>query len=198
LDIYAVNNYMLLDNYQGRLIISQPRCRSEIFSQGVVLIIRHSSNGAWGVMLNKPISSEEVSIADILEHVGMENPHGVHAPLHVGGPVERGRICVIHSDEWRSSTTQQICTGISVTTDISVLSAIVALEGPAQYRIFSGLSVWGAGQLDGEMRGKEPWTPLHQWLSIPADVDTIFQFDTDDQWQHSLALAVDQEVKELF
>jgi putative transcriptional regulator len=189
---------MLLDNYQGRLLISQPRCRSEIFSQGVVLIVKHSSNGAWGIMLNKPVDPEVCSMADIIEHVGMDNLNGVDAPVHVGGPVERGRVCVLHSTDWSSASTQSVCDRVSVTTDISVLTAIAALEGPAQYRIFSGLSVWGAGQLDGEMRGKEPWTPLHQWLSIPADIDTIFQFDTDDQWQHALALAVDQEVNELF
>lgn len=189
---------MLLDNYQGRLLISQPRCRSEMFSQGVILIVKHSTNGAWGIMLNKPVPIEECSLIDIIEHVDMDNPHGINSYVHIGGPVERGRICVLHSNDWSSASTQSVCDGVSVTTDISILSAIVALEGPAQYRIFSGLSVWGSGQLDGEMRGKEPWTPEHRWLSIPADIDTIFQFDTDGQWQHTLTLAVNQEVNELF
>lgn len=161
-------------------------------------MVKHGSQGAWGVMINKQLPTEECSMQDILEHVGMENPHGINAPVYLGGPVERGRICVLHSDEWSSVSTQSVCPGVGITTDISVLSALVDLKGPAQWRMFSGLSVWAAGQLDGEMRGEEPWTPLHKWLSLGSDQDLIFQFEGDDQWQHCLHLAVDQEVKELF
>ena len=189
---------MLLDNYQGRLLISQPKCQSEIFSQGVVLVVKHSTNGAWGLLLNRQLPHPECSLIDIVEHIGMENPNHVDAPVYLGGPVERGRICVLHTDDWTGHSSQSVAPGLSITTDISVLSAIMMFNGPAQYRVMAGLSAWGSGQLDGEMRGTEPWTPLHKWLSIPADPETIFQFDAEDQWKQALALAVNQEVKELF
>ena len=189
---------MLQDNYQGRLLIAQPRCRSEIFEKGVILMAKHSANGAWGVLLNKQLPHPECSLSEIIEHVGMDNPTFIDAPIFLGGPVERGRICIVHSDDWKGPSTQDVADGLCITTDISVLSALAMRDGPAQFRVFSGLSVWAGGQLDGEMRGQEPWTPAHSWLSIPADIETVFQFDQEDQWHQSLSLAVNLEVKEWF
>lgn len=189
---------MLLDNYQGKLIISQPRCRSEVFSQGVVLVAKHNNNGAWGILLNKQLPHPECSLSEIIEHVGMDNPHYVDSPVFLGGPVERGRISVVHSSDWHGPSTQDIAPDLCVTTDISVLSAITMQDGPARFRVFAGLSVWSSGQLDGEMRGEEPWTTAHKWLSIDADTDIVFDFESDDQWHQALALAVNREVKEWF
>ena len=161
-------------------------------------MVSHSSRGAWGIMLNKQLPKHDCCLADIIEYIDMDNPFHVDSPVYLGGPVERGRVCVIHSSDWSSASTQEIVPGISITTDISILSAIAGQEGPEKYRLASGLSAWSAGQLDGEMKGVEPWTPTHRWLTVPATVENVLDLDGVDQWQFALKEAVSLEVKELF
>lgn len=189
---------MLLDNYQGRLLIAPPKLQSGFFEKGVVLMVKHSDKGAWGVLLNRPIASSKCDLADIFDHVGMDNSYGVNAPLYVGGPVSRSRVCIIHSNDWCSASTIEITPELSLTTDISVLSALASFAGPSKFKVYTGVSAWSAGQLEGEMLGEAPWTPVHSWLSCPASENIVLDMDGEDQWTYSLAAAVTQEVKELF
>lgn len=189
---------MLLDNYKGRLLIAQPKCDSDFFKEGVVLMVKHTGNGAWGVMLNKVIPDPDCNLADIIKHVGMENAMGVNAPLYIGGPIERSRVCLIHSNDWSSASTIDLGNGLAVTTDISILAAIAGGWGPSQYRACCGISSWGPGQLEGEMSGKEPWTPKHQWLDLAANKELVFDLEPFAQWSTMLEQAVEDKVKAWF
>ena len=189
---------MLLENYKGRLLIAQPRNKGNIFEEGVVLMINHSQRGSWGLMINRTIKDNDCSLADILEHVGMENVNYINAPLYVGGPVDRQRVCIVHSADWSSPNTVEITPSISVTTDISILAALCDTNGPEKYRVMCGVSAWAPGQLEGEMRGQEPWTREHQWLTLPATSEIVFDSEPESQWVHCLTRAVDLEVKEWF
>jgi putative transcriptional regulator len=189
---------MVLDNYQGKLLIAQPKCIGSFFNEGVLLCVKHGDNGAWGVIINRQLPDPECNLHDILNSVGMEHDGSVNAPLYVGGPVERSRVCVVHTSDWSSASTQEIIPGVNITTDISVLAAISGGCGPEQYRIICGLSAWGPGQLEGEMKGEHPWTQQHQWLSIPATVENIFDSSDSDQWRTCISQAIDLEVKEWF
>jgi putative transcriptional regulator len=189
---------MLLDNYQGKLLVSQPKSLGGFFDEGVVLIVKHSAKGAWGLMVNKVITSSDACLADIFHQVGMENINHVNAPLYSGGPLERQRVCVLHSADWTSDTTQEVAPGLCITTDLSILSAIAANQGPEKYRVTCGVSVWGAGQLEGEMKGEPPWTQQHRWMTVPAKPYNVFELELQGQWQQCLAQAITLEVRELF
>jgi|LauGreDrversion4_2_1035121.scaffolds.fasta_scaffold22182_2 putative transcriptional regulator len=189
---------MLLENYKGRLLIAQPKNKGNIFEEGVVLMVNHTQRGSWGLMINRPIQDKDFCLADILEHVGMENSNYINAPLYVGGPVEKQRVCIVHSNDWASSTTVEITPTISVTTDISILAALCDTHGPEKYRVVCGVSAWAPGQLEGEMKGEEPWTTQHQWLTLPATDEFVFDLEPEAQWAHCLAGAVHLEVKEWF
>lgn len=189
---------MLLENYKGRLLISQPRNKSNFFEESVVLICNHSPRGSWGITINKLIKDDSFSLADILEHVGMENSNYINAPVYAGGPVERQRVCIVHTSDWASASTIEVTPEISVTTDISILASLVRGHGPEVFRVISGISAWAPGQLEGEMKGEEPWKQEHRWLTCPATMQNVFEFDWQSQWAHCLAEAVNLEVKEWF
>jgi putative transcriptional regulator len=135
---------------------------------------------------------------DVFEHVGMDNAVGANAPLYVGGPIERNRICLVHSNDWASSSTLEISPELSVTTDISVLAAISQGIGPSLYRACCGVSSWGPNQLEGEMKGKAPWTFKHRWLDIQGTEKNVFDTEPELQWNSLLTQAVELEVKEWF
>jgi putative transcriptional regulator len=128
----------------------------------------------------------------------MENPMNINAPLYAGGPVEKTRVCLVHSNDWSSASTIEITKDVSITTDISVLAALVQGQGPSKFKIFCGISTWVTGQLEGEMKGVEPWLPQHRWLTAPADEHNVFDIDDQELWPALLAQAVTLEVKEWF
>lgn len=197
MDIYAVNMCMVQLNYTGKLLIAQPRCVSSFFTETVTLLVSHAHHGSWGLILNKKFDGDAMTLNDLLDSVGIERHKNFTDPLYIGGPVERSKVAVLHSSEWFSHSTQPITDNISMTNDISILAAISRGEGPDQYRIICGLSAWGAGQLEGEMSGQEPWTPQHRWLTAPATSE-IFESNGRELWNRSLQTAVNLEVKEWF
>jgi len=196
---YLYGKYiMLLNNYKGRLLIAQPKCDSNFFKESVVLITRHNSYGAWGIIINKPVPDPSCDLIDVFEHVGMENAVGANAPLYVGGPIERNRICLVHSNDWASNSTLEISPELSVTTDISILAAISEGIGPSRYRACCGVSSWGPNQLEGEMKGQDPWTLKHRWLEVQGTEKNVFETEPSLQWNTLLTQAVELEVKEWF
>jgi len=189
---------MLLDSYQGQLLIAQPKCQSDFFKESVVLVAKHSSQGAWGLMLNKPLPIADFDFAELLDHTGVENPLKVNSPMFIGGPLERGRVCILHTSDYSSSSTREIVPGLSISVDMNILAAIAGGEGPKDFRAYTGISGWSAGQLDGEMRGEAPWTQQHKWLSIPANYENVMEIDHEVQWNACLEAAVRLEVREFF
>src|SRR5690606_41332650 len=48
-----------MNSYKGKILISTPDVSGDIFSRSVVLMVDHSENGAFGLILNK--KNEDVS-----------------------------------------------------------------------------------------------------------------------------------------
>lgn len=178
----------------GQLLIAQPKNQDRYFSRTVVLVAQHSESGAWGVVVNKP--AKTVTMVDIMSAVGIEYSNS--EMIFVGGPVEPTRVHVIHTLDWCSPSTLKISKDIGITGDISILSAISAGSGPSLYRAGVGLSVWSAGQLDGEQGGKAPWTPEHRWLTTPATIELCLQGSGQEQWQRAIDDSVQQQIATLF
>lgn len=178
----------------GQLLVSQPKNTDGHFSKSVVLIAQHDHSGAWGVVINR--LARTVKMQHIMEAAKIEYDKDDLA--YIGGPVEPTRVQVVHTLDWSSANTLKITDEIGITGDVSVLAAISQNEGPKMYRAGVGLSVWSAGQLDGEQSGLSPWTPEHRWLTIPATIDLMFNNEGDEQWQAAIDATVRQRIAELF
>lgn len=178
----------------GKLIVAPPRNQDGHFSRTSVLIAQHGLSGAWGVIVNRP--AKTLSMQAIMAAAGIE--YGGNETVYIGGPVEPTRVHVVHTLDWTSSSTLRITDEIGITGDISILAAISQGEGPKLYRAGIGLSVWSAGQLDGEMSGLEPWTPNHQWLQTSASIELCLTGSGDEQWQRAINHCVNQKISELF
>jgi putative transcriptional regulator len=196
-----VNIDMIIENdknYQGMVLVSQPNTNNVFFKDTCVVIARHSEIGAWGVAINKPISATDYDLRDVFTYLKIQNPMGINSMLYAGGPVERNKICLIHTSDWSAESTLKVTEDISITPDSSILSALACGQGPAKFKVCCGLCVWRAGQLEGEMKGAYPWTPAHRWLSAPASIQGTFDVNDNHIWLNSLKAAVDIEVKEWF
>ena len=75
------------DSLAGQLLIASPTIRDPNFDHAVILVVRHSQDGAMGIVINMP--TKERSLANILEMLGEKatNVTG-NVQLFVGGPVQ--------------------------------------------------------------------------------------------------------------
>lgn len=163
----------------GQLLVATPRMSDPRFARAVIYMVRHDASGALGLVVNRPF--KEVSIADLLGRLGL--PHqGVSGSmrLHYGGPVEPGRVFVLHTADYRAEGTRVVAGGIAITGPEVVLRAIGAGAGPRRALLVLSYSGWGPGQLEREIQDGA-------WVSVPADPGLVFDGADDTKWERALA-----------
>ena len=164
-----------MDSLKGHFLIASPHLVDPNFVRTVVLLVEHNENGAFGVVLNRP---SERSVQEIWDEVA-EVPCDCLEPINVGGPV-LGPLLALHTQPMYSET--EVVPGVFVATQRDHLDHIVRQDEP--FRVFSGYSGWGAGQLEAELK-------QGGWITMAADRRYVFA-PADDLWhQASQAIARD-------
>lgn len=165
----------------GRLLIAMPGIADPRFERAVILICVHAPEQAMGIRLNQP--HEDMELAVILEKLGVEGePRSPHQAVLRGGPVERDRGYVIHSNDFETpGSTLSVSDSLSLTATREILQTLtVGHDRPARAVLALGYAGWGPGQLEVELRE-------NVWLTGPADMDLVFDEDHDSKWERALA-----------
>ncbi len=169
------------DGLSGSLLIAMPGIGDPRFERAVILVTSHSAEEATGIAVNRPL--EGLSLPELLKRLGVRSQIVVpeHAIL-IGGPVERERGFVVHSDDYVSAdSTLPIGEGLALTATREVLEAMGdGLRRPRQAVLALGCAEWSAGQLEGELRD-------NVWLTCEADPALIFDEDYGTKWERALA-----------
>jgi putative transcriptional regulator len=169
------------DHLNGRLLIAMPGIGDPRFERAVVLMCAHDSEHAMGLTLNHPIDG--LTVADILERLGLkpETPMA-DEPVLMGGPVDRERGFVLHTDDYMSrGSSLLVCEGLAWTATREVLQAIGdPLKRPRRSILALGYAGWGAGQLEREIQD-------NVWLTCEPDESLVFDPDHDMKWVRALA-----------
>lgn len=174
------------DSLEGHFLIAMPALDAEPFSRTVIYVCAHSPNGAMGFIINKP---QHVSFPELLTQLGIvESEDDIRLPaggrevsVCMGGPVERGRGFVLHSDDYDSESTVSVAERISLTPTLDILKAISQGIGPRTAIMALGYSGWAPGQLEGEIAA-------NGWLTCKADLSIVFDSKLDDKYGRALAL----------
>lgn len=164
---------------QGHLLVASPQLPDANFYRTVVLIIHHDKEGAFGIVLNRPLGSTVGEIWDTLDELPVDSPQ----PINSGGPVE-GPLMAIHTS--RACSENEIFPGVHFAAHKDHLNRIVQ-ESKREYRMFSGYSGWAPGQLEGELKHGG-------WMVLPARQDLIFS-DPDVMWR-TASQEIGEEVTE--
>jgi putative transcriptional regulator len=99
----------------------------------------------------------------------------------MGGPVERERGFVLHTDDYRAEHSVGVGGGLALTATRDVLEAMASGEGHPRRAILAlGYAGWGAGQLENEIKE-------NVWLTCEADETLIFGGDHELKWSRALA-----------
>jgi putative transcriptional regulator len=164
----------------GRVLVAAPVMRDPRFSRAVIYVVHHDAHGALGLIVNRPF--KEVPVASVLDRLGLAHEGvGGSIRLHYGGPVEPGRIFVLHTADYRKEGTRVIADGIALTPPAAgILRAIGERAGPRRALLVLGYSGWGPGQLEAEIRAGG-------WFVEPADAALVLDEDHDTKWQRAIA-----------
>jgi hypothetical protein len=87
---------------EGKLLIAMPGMTDERFAQTVIYMCAHSSKGAMGIVINKPIPG--LSFPELMKQLQIETTTKAgDLPILYGGPVETGRGFVLHTGDYEGS-----------------------------------------------------------------------------------------------
>ena len=164
---------------EGELLVAMPGMGDPRFTQSVIFLCAHGDEGAMGLIVNKRAIG--LSFADLLRQVGVspgEEAAGLR--VHFGGPVERARGFVLHSDDWEApGATKPLPRGLALTATVDILRDISAGRGPRRAVLALGYAGWAPGQLEAELQA-------NGWLTCPADPDLVFGEHDEAKWEGAL------------
>ena len=163
----------------GQLLIAAPELREPIFDHAVILLAKHSRDGALGIMINRPAAT--TPIAGLLKAFG-EDASGVTDSVRVfiGGPVDPAVGFVVHSIDYQQPHTLDIDGRVALTAAAHVLRDIGLGKGPQKSLVAFGYAGWAPSQLDDELAHGV-------WLTMPEDIELVFDDDRAKVWDDALA-----------
>jgi putative transcriptional regulator len=162
----------------GQLLIATLTTADPRFSQSVILMVRHDTDGALGIIINRPLA--ERPLASVLQAVGVDN-RGVSGTIRIfiGGPVQPEVGFVVHSPEYHRPETLIVDDHVAMTSSREILRDIASKHGPKQSLIAFGYAGWGAGQLENELERRA-------WYTAPDDPALIFEQHRDKVWDEAV------------
>ncbi len=155
-----------MESLQGHLLIASPRIGDPRFERTVVLIMHHDQEGAFGVVLNRPLAE---TVRSLWKKLG-DATCTIERNVNLGGPVS-GPIIALHRQQ--AAAEFEVPPGLYVAEQKKHIKQLVKdADGPL--RIFIGHASWTDGQLESELASGA-------WLTLPAKVDHVFH-EEDDLW----------------
>ena len=165
-------------SHAGELLVARPEMGDPRFVRAVIFLVRHGSDGAMGLVINRPV--ERRPAAQILREFGIaDTPAEGEMQIHYGGPVQLELAFVLHTTDYRVSTTVVVNDVFAMTADPQILKDMAAGKGPSKSILARGYAGWGAGQLEGELA-------LDTWEVVPADPDLVFGGRYEDLWERAI------------
>lgn len=158
---------------KGQLLLDGGRLTGSCFHRAVVLVCEHTTDGAFGLILNQPSGRE------LGESIDGKLPHCLaRQPLFEGGPILPAAMSFLHSAPILLKA--NILPNLSKGHDLDELIELAGDESASRkIRVFAGYAGWSPGQLDDEMR-------RGAWLTHPATIELVFEMVPQNLWRQLL------------
>jgi len=161
-------------------LLSMPQMLDPNFSRTVVLLCRHSEEGAFGLVVNRPL----VTTGRVVINLDPPAETDRELQLWVGGPVDPERSWILvgvdgGEDEAIDRPRMQITDDLYISTDPDLLRRLVEPSPPPYARLIVGYSGWGPGQLEEELEASS-------WLMSDIDRALIFNTPPEKMWETAI------------
>ena len=164
------------------LLLAMPQLDDPNFERAVVLMVEHTEQGSFGLIMNRPT---DVEVAEVMQSMGVEWLGDPDALVWSGGPVMPRTGWLLHEPTGAPPGPGTVCVapGIELSTSPQQLQALAG-DPPEKLRFLMGYSGWGSTQLEGELAAGS-------WLWAESRPDLIFDTAAERMWQtvlHSLGV----------
>jgi len=158
------------------LLLSMPQMADPNFAQTVVLLVDYTEQGAFGLVVNRPMAEPAWTLIKTDPSVRV-NPD-LH--LFIGGPVEPQKTWVLSSDaQGPEDEQQEICPGLLLSVSPALTLELLQAPPSSRARVVCGYAGWGPGQLDKEIAASA-------WLTAEVDPSLIFGVPPDRMWETAI------------
>jgi len=158
------------------LLISMPQLSDPNFNRSVVLLCKYSEDGAFGVVVNRPLVTTGRVVVQLDPPVTTDR----ELQVWVGGPVEPQRSWVLIGGEPPDvDPVMAVADGLYLSTSPDLLRRLLAPTPPPRTRLIVGYAGWGPGQLDAELEASA-------WLLSDVDPDLIFNTPAERMWEAAI------------
>jgi putative transcriptional regulator len=159
-------------------LLSMPQLVDPNFNRTVVLLCKHSEEGAFGLVVNRPLQTTGRVTVNLQPPVSTDR----ELEVWIGGPVEPQRSWILVGEEPDPAAQihgTRIADNLYLSTSPDLLRRLLEPDPPARTRLVVGYSGWGAGQLEAE---------LHEsaWLLSDVDRDLIFDTPAERMWEAAI------------
>tara|TARA_B100001245_G_C22701205_1_gene341646 strand:- start:34 stop:675 length:642 start_codon:yes stop_codon:yes gene_type:complete len=168
------------NSVKNHFLIATKKMKDNRFEKTVIAMMESDKNGAWGLVINKPLGSLPVALLinpSLSTSEEREELYNIDIPIFWGGPVDTKKIFILHSNEYQSDSTNNYGK-ISISQDYDTLFDIAKNKGPKRSLVILGYSGWGSGQLEGEME-------RDHWILSDIDLDIAFENESKIKWNRA-------------
>jgi putative transcriptional regulator len=162
----------------GQFLVATPDMADPRFRETVILMVRHTKDGAMGLVINRPSGDQPLS--RVLRDLGDDGANVAGSvPIYLGGPVQLQLGFILHTTDYRRAGIIEVNGTVAVTATKEIVRDIAAGNGPNKFMLIFGYAGWGPGQLEGELK-------RNSWFTTPFDLSLIFDTDRDRVWEKAL------------
>jgi putative transcriptional regulator len=163
----------MTESLAGQLLLAGPTLEDPNFARTVVLIGVHSTDGAMGIVLNRPST---VTVGEAVPELEQAVPGD--ELLYLGGPVQRSAVVLLAEFLDPAPAGLLVLGRIGFPAPDAEVEQLI--EATARGRVFAGFAGWGEGQLDAEIERGD-------WIAHSAAPEDVFTEEPEQLWSEVLA-----------
>jgi len=155
----------------GKFLVADQHQKDPFFQKSVILLIKYDSQGAMGLMINRP---SELDIHKLFPE--MEKTSQKTVSIYYGGPVETNRAFLLICSQNIPAEVECVLDDVYFSPNRKELERLrMRRDAREKYRIFIGYTGWKPYQLEQEIS-------KGGWKIIEADAAFIFDKPVSEMW----------------
>ena len=166
------------ETFEGSFLIASQSMPDPRFSKSVILLINFSSDGAMGIVLNRP---HKISLKDVLVDMNVKQVNSnTRIPIFNGGPVSLEKGFLLHNSDIEFEESIEINgTNCFLNSSKDALVSLCSNEINSGVNLYLGCCGWSPGQLENELKSND-------WIISNADENLIFDDNYNDMWKRAI------------
>ena len=164
--------------FEGSLLIASKSMPDPRFSKSVILLINFSSDGAMGIVLNRP---HKINLKDVLKDMNISQiSSNTDIPIFNGGPVSIDKGFLLHNSEIILEDSIEINgANCFLNSSKDSLSSLCMEEINSGVNLYLGCCGWSPGQLENELKSND-------WIISNTGKDLIFDGNYNSMWERAI------------